>query len=118
MCLPLYVGIIYFTDLTEKKILNIEVISDWSEESEVVEHYYMKDVEHKTKFSGMQVPSHDTSITGCNETSKCDGNSPSSNRSFVYQIANPSPNRSFPLPWTLKWTCNSQSLSWQGYKER
>lgn len=43
---------------------------------------------------------------------------PGTRRSRVYHKAMPSPWRFFfPVPWTLKWTCISQSLRKQGCRE-
>lgn len=42
-------------------------------------------------------------------------NIPSSIRSFVYQMTNPSPNKFLPCPWTLKCTWSSQFLTLQGW---
>lgn len=43
---------------------------------------------------------------------------PDTRRSRVYHKAMPSPWRFFfPAPWTLKWTCISQSLRKQGWRE-
>ena len=39
---------------------------------------------------------------------------PSCILSLLYQNANPSPYNASPVPWTLKWSNTSQSLTWHG----